>query len=115
MIGIPGGRPEFPAGLLEQLLGTVRVTAQLVLVRLLRSFDFFIGLGDVLLRFGEIRMPGGIDIYFRPLSEGYADEYQANEKRSAKVHAFFHGSVSLYLMENKTQSRSGWEKPNSGS
>jgi hypothetical protein len=106
VIGVLVGELYFPAGLNEQPLGTFRVTAQLVVVCSLRHFEFFISFGDMLLRFGEIRVTSRIDIYLRPLGEGYSDEYEANSKRTSEVQAFpFHVSVSLCRMESKAQSR----------
>src|ERR1700757_582615 len=80
MIGVFGGFFQFAAGLIEQLLGFLCVPAQFVLVRLLRFLDFFSRLEDMVLSLGEVRMPGGVNICFRPLGKGHSYKRQASHE-----------------------------------
>jgi hypothetical protein len=80
MIGIFGGFFQFAAGLIEELLGFLRVTAQFVLVGLLRFIDFFSSLEDMVLDLGEVWVPGRVNICFRPLGRGHSDKRQADRE-----------------------------------
>src|ERR1700751_1106021 len=95
VVGVFRGFLEFVGGLVEQLLGLFGVAAQLVFVGFLRFVNFFDGLPDVVLSLGQIGMLGRVNISFRALRKGYADESQTNRKSDRQIETFlFHDSSS---------------------
>jgi hypothetical protein len=96
------GLLEFTAGLIEELLGFLRMAAQLIGVRSLRFVDFLKRLQDMVLGFGEVRMPSRVNVRLRPLSKAHADQGQANDRyRDEAQSVVFHGSLSLSLWKKK--------------
>jgi hypothetical protein len=98
------GLLEFTAGLIEELLGFLRMAAQLIVVRSLRFVDFLKRLQDMVLGFGEVRMPSRVNVRLRPLSKAHADQGQANDRYRDEAQSVV---TLLESLEEKTRRNPG--------